>query len=292
MFMVYKKVLKVERDAEKFSFTRYTLNKQRKDRSKRKKSRRVMIQGILYSVALLIIVFMPIVVTIARVSGNEDPMIEVVMGFVNPLQGFLNMLIYLMPVFRKIHKKRRKKKNNNKKKNKSNTAANDNESKKKNKNVVEGEKNEDDAVSSMCWSNCWCSFYFGSPSSVSSPNSPTSTTRNKLCSTPAGAHSDKKSVDGRNKEKDDDDDDVININSDQGSSIFHSSRFDHGEVLVVEEEEKQEITRYSPTIVRHTTSLRASTSRFEAVDEVRDDDIEWGGLVIMDEDDEDEDDYF
>ncbi len=74
------------------------------------------------------------------------------------------------------------------------------------------------------------------------------------------------------------------------------SRFDHGEVLVVkeeeEEEEKQEITRYSPTMVRHTTSLRASTTtRFEAVDEVNAGNVhdDWGGLVIMDEDDEDDD---
>ena len=74
-----------------------------------KRSHRVMIQGVLYSVAMILtwtFTFTRIVILLIS-SGNGNPVIDWFSFVLNPLQGAFNFLIYLTPVFRKMLKTRR-----------------------------------------------------------------------------------------------------------------------------------------------------------------------------------------
>ena len=87
-----------------------------------------MIQGVLYSVAMLLTwIFTFTHIVILLVSGKLNPVTSWFFIVLNPLQGAFNFLIYLIPVFRKMLKTRRLRK-----KELENKAFNENEKKEKN----------------------------------------------------------------------------------------------------------------------------------------------------------------
>ena len=99
MYAVYKAVRDTERNAQKYSF----LAKFQAQNKKRimKRSRRVMIQGILYSATMVFLyVFGIINITYAFITKKEHLVIQIIFVIL-PLQGLFNVLIYLVPVFRK-----------------------------------------------------------------------------------------------------------------------------------------------------------------------------------------------
>ncbi len=107
MFRVYMAVRTIEVTAEKYNFraTRWGLNKKKS----RKRSRRIMIQGVLYSMAMAltwIFIFIHVVVYWTTNSTNFVFMVIIL----NPMQGLFNFFIYLLPVFRKMLKARSQRK--------------------------------------------------------------------------------------------------------------------------------------------------------------------------------------
>jgi hypothetical protein len=105
--MVFAKVQAIEKDAEKYKFvsTLQSLEK-KKDR---KRSRRVMLQGILYSVTLTIVLLVPLVSfvwwKISKKRGNTP--LEILYQVFVPIQGLFNLFIYLIPTFRRMLKEHR-----------------------------------------------------------------------------------------------------------------------------------------------------------------------------------------
>ena len=107
MSVVYMAVRKVEKDAQKYTFARYT-NSKKKDMEM---SRRVMVQGVLYSAALasLCLTFILVFMNSASYTIYE---VQVLAAILFPLQGFWNALIYKMPVIRQIVKNKCKSRQN------------------------------------------------------------------------------------------------------------------------------------------------------------------------------------
>ena len=70
-----------------------------------------MLQGILYSTTLILVVLFPILAIIYwQITGRPSQVIITFLGIVNPLQGFFNFLVYLMPVFQRSIAQRKKRK--------------------------------------------------------------------------------------------------------------------------------------------------------------------------------------
>jgi len=106
MFRVYRAVRDIEINAEKYSFLAKFKGHNKK--KTRKRSRRVMIQGILYSVAMVLTwIFTFITVVIMFISKGSIKVIHSLANAMLPLQGAFNFFIYLMPIFRSMLKKRR-----------------------------------------------------------------------------------------------------------------------------------------------------------------------------------------
>jgi len=106
MFRVYRTVRNVEVNAEKYSFVAsFRAHKLDKKKS-RKRSRRVMTQGILYSAAMVLTWGFTFIFAMIVVFTNKINLVMNMIALVfNPLQGAFNFLIYLMPVFRRMLKK-------------------------------------------------------------------------------------------------------------------------------------------------------------------------------------------
>jgi hypothetical protein len=115
MYVVYKAVREIEAKAHRYSFTA-RFNTLEGRRRSMKRSRRVMIQGIMYSVTMLLIfLFGFIHIFYTKVTKSDDNIITgLVWVTISPLQGVFNLCIYLIPVFKKMSKKRSKRKNNKK----------------------------------------------------------------------------------------------------------------------------------------------------------------------------------
>jgi hypothetical protein len=113
MFVVYRYVRDTERKARRFSFVaRFQAQDERKTM---KRSRRVMIQGILYCAAMVLLyIFSFIHAVIAMITKKSIPMLNLISGTLTPLQGVFNVCIYLIPVFRKKLKMYRQRKGNEK----------------------------------------------------------------------------------------------------------------------------------------------------------------------------------
>jgi hypothetical protein len=100
MYRVYKHVRTVEKNSLKFSFiARFKTENYKKTR---KRSRRIMIQGTLYSLSMVVLW---VCGTIAKASllitkgGNLTS--GLMFNTISPLQGLFNVLIYLIPCFRR-----------------------------------------------------------------------------------------------------------------------------------------------------------------------------------------------
>jgi hypothetical protein len=97
MFMVYRSVSRIEKQAHKYSFARYMSKK-----NDRKRSHRVMLQGVLYSLVLLLIYICAIAKNAVQATGRSAYIIRILFYTFWPLQGFFNALIYSIPVFQRL----------------------------------------------------------------------------------------------------------------------------------------------------------------------------------------------
>ena len=115
MYVVYKAIRKIEASAHRYSFiARFNTLEGR--RRSMKRSRRVMIQGIMYSVTMLLIfLFGFIHIFYTKITKSDDNIITgLAWVTISPLQGVFNLCIYLIPVFKRMSKERSKRKNNEK----------------------------------------------------------------------------------------------------------------------------------------------------------------------------------
>ena len=122
MFVVYTTVRDIERKAEKYCFLAKFRAHSRKKTMKR--SRRVMIQGLLYSV-VMVMLYLPLCINIIINMIGKDRKLVIWLPSITiiPLQGVLNLFIYLVPVFRKMLKTYRQRKGTEKEKAKINMIA-------------------------------------------------------------------------------------------------------------------------------------------------------------------------
>jgi hypothetical protein len=105
MFMVYRSVSNIEIQAHKYSFASFGSQK-----NNRMRSRRVMIQGVLYSLAL----FLTYIFIIAKMFINDESSASIILSVTLwPLQGVFNVLIYLIPVFQRNYKRWKEKRKEN-----------------------------------------------------------------------------------------------------------------------------------------------------------------------------------
>lgn len=87
MFKVYKSVNCIERRSERYSIVRYTQSNAKK-KMNREMSQRVMIQGVLYTLALILIFLFPIIgVIMVVVTGQSNAVVDVLVVIFYPLQG-------------------------------------------------------------------------------------------------------------------------------------------------------------------------------------------------------------
>lgn len=106
MFLVYRHVNNIEKEASKYSFAaRHHSVVSNTNATVMKMSRRVMLQGILYGFLLL---YPPVVLILITI---RPPVFAFFLlgNIFFPLQGFFNALIYAIPVFKQMIKKSRKK---------------------------------------------------------------------------------------------------------------------------------------------------------------------------------------
>ncbi len=108
-FLLVKSVRQTEVNALRYSFTARVRGIDKKKHFKR--SRRIMIQGILYSIAMAI-VWSPVLINVINlnITKKPNPVVAYFVCTLNPLQGGFNFCIYMMPAFRKILKTFRQKK--------------------------------------------------------------------------------------------------------------------------------------------------------------------------------------
>ncbi len=95
MYMVYKHIRDIEKKAQAYTFTSHRSSDRTIRATERKRSQRVMIQGVMYAVALLL-VFIPFSVRICLSSfgGIESFAMTLLAGILVPLQGMYNAIIY------------------------------------------------------------------------------------------------------------------------------------------------------------------------------------------------------
>ena len=112
MFLVYRSVRRVEKEAEQYTFARYSSS----NRNDMSISRRVMEQGILYSVVLFSLIFpyfvLAVVFFVTSSLESISYTVSMLISIIVPLQGFFNAIIYKKPQFQRMIKKRRKTKQN------------------------------------------------------------------------------------------------------------------------------------------------------------------------------------
>ncbi len=95
MFMVYRHIQEIEKKAQAYAFSSFRISLRTSQTAKRKRSRRIMIQGLMYAVAMLL-VFLPLFVYFLCLLGGVigSFALEMVFGIFVPLQGMYNAFIY------------------------------------------------------------------------------------------------------------------------------------------------------------------------------------------------------
>ncbi len=94
MFMVYKHIRDIEKKARSYTFNAFRTNERQYQAAERKRSRRVIIQGLMYAVAMLL-VFIPLFVYfLCLIGGIPSFAMEVIVNLFHPLQGMYNAFIY------------------------------------------------------------------------------------------------------------------------------------------------------------------------------------------------------
>jgi hypothetical protein len=112
MYLTYKSVADIETKARRYSFANYSRSQ---TATERKRSRRVLVQGILYSLALFLINILSIITIILAKLGIRSYVLHILAYTFWPLQGFFNALIYSIPVFQRIYTRYRERRNKNEK---------------------------------------------------------------------------------------------------------------------------------------------------------------------------------
>jgi len=112
MYLTYKSVADIETKARRYSFASYSRSQ---TATERKRSRRVLLQGILYSLALFLINILSIITIILAKLGIRSYVLHILAYTFWPLQGFFNALIYSIPVFQRIYTRYRERRNKNEK---------------------------------------------------------------------------------------------------------------------------------------------------------------------------------
>ena len=111
MFAVFKAVRDIERNALKYSFVARFY--ERDKRKTMKRSKRVMIQGILYSATMLLLFLFGFAnIIYSTITKKKNVILSLIFVTICPLQGLFNFFIYLIPVFRKMLKTNKRRKNN------------------------------------------------------------------------------------------------------------------------------------------------------------------------------------
>jgi hypothetical protein len=98
MYMVYRNILNIELEARRYSFSPHrsapTINDS-------ERSRRVMLQGVLYSLSLFLSW-----IFLINIFGKKELYVTYILSYMFwPLQGFFNALIYAIPVFQRMYKR-------------------------------------------------------------------------------------------------------------------------------------------------------------------------------------------
>ena len=93
MFIVFRAVFSVEKNAEKYSFARYSSTQS----NRRIMSKRVLIQGILYSTVLVLTMMFPLCQAFFSGVTSVPDFVRVLTVTFTPWQGFFNAIIYSMP---------------------------------------------------------------------------------------------------------------------------------------------------------------------------------------------------
>jgi hypothetical protein len=107
MYIVYKNIHNIEEQAQRYSFARYYSQKINTDRS-----RRVMVQGVLYSSVLILTnVFTAAAACFVSYMAVLPYALAILVHIFMPLQGFFNAMIYSIPVFQRMYRRRKERKN-------------------------------------------------------------------------------------------------------------------------------------------------------------------------------------
>ena len=99
MVVVYMAVRKVEVEAQKYTFASY-----RKGKQELNMSRRIMVQGILYSAAIASLCILIILLVVVSALDSSYA-VDMLVAILAPLQGFWNALIYVKPQIEQTVKK-------------------------------------------------------------------------------------------------------------------------------------------------------------------------------------------
>lgn len=111
MFQTYRAVRCVEKGAAEFTFSRYKQGSNNKNTADISMSRRVMVQGVLYSAILLsqnIVFILSYVLPIPVLETSFT--VNLMTAIIYPLQGFFNAFTYMIPLFRKMMMERKSRK--------------------------------------------------------------------------------------------------------------------------------------------------------------------------------------
>jgi hypothetical protein len=140
MYKVYRSVSDIEIRARRYSLATYF----RQDVNYRMRSRRVMIQGILYSAVLILINLVGMInIGASEMLGRSIYELTILQYTFWPLQGFFNALIYSIPIFQRMNTSLRESL-----KNRRESLKDKRERNKKNKKEIEPK--DDNKFSSIC----------------------------------------------------------------------------------------------------------------------------------------------
>ena len=93
MFITYKHVDEIEQKAEMYSIHRFSTDTVPNNN---RRSRLILRQGILYSLALFLVWLFPLVYMCMIIAEKVSYVVVILMSIFGPLQGFWNVLIYLL----------------------------------------------------------------------------------------------------------------------------------------------------------------------------------------------------
>ena len=107
MFVVFRAVREIEEGAARYSFARFRSQQSNNNDSNddHRRSRRIMVQGILYSLILFVVhlfKFISIFYEIIYQTKPDTDTLMILSYTFLPAQGFFNALVYLIPFFQRL----------------------------------------------------------------------------------------------------------------------------------------------------------------------------------------------